>query len=406
MRPAPAAEDGRPLAIIVLCFLIIVITSLKHVWSVFIPYVEAEFSITRLISVLPFSLLNVANIVGFLSTNYLKEVLGLRRLLAVTAVLMTSGLVLAAASPNVAALVASYAFIYGLGNSFGYVLAVSLGVKWFRGHRAGLATGIIVSAYSFGVLTLSPLTTYLIQYFSSWRTPLLIYGVAASVVMAAAITILKEPPAQNVGIRPPKSGLAEIARSREFALIATALFLTTLFDGLIAGNLVPLVEEVTGVDPMTASLVMSIYSATALASRVAVGAVSEYLGILRTLITIYAVAAADALLFSLYGNLPLVTLGVSISALLFSANVTLSPLIASLVWGSENLEAAYGLLLTAIVCGVLAGPVVGGLSRDLTGSYYPGIALTASALLLGTLVLAYTAKYLRSRTPHNSTWRF
>ena len=394
MRPTPSAVGGKRLAIIVLCFLIIVTTSLKHVWSVFIPYVEAEFSITRTVSVLPFSLLNVANIVGFLGTNYLKEVLGLRKLLAVTAVLMASGLVLAAVSPNVVALIASYAFIYGLGNSFGYVLAVSLGVKWFRGRRAGVATGIIVSAYSFGVLTLSPLTTYLIRYFGSWRTPLLIYGVAASAVMALSIGMLNEPPAQEVGASPPKLSLAEIARSREFTLIATALFLTTLFDGLIAGNFVPLVEEATGADPMTASLVMSIYSAIALVSRVAVGAVSEYLGILRTLITIYAIATADALLFSLYRSLPLITLGVSISALLFSTNVTLSPLIASLIWGSENLEAAYGLLLAAIVCGVLAGPVIGGLSRDLTGTYYPGIALTAAALLFGTLVLAYKIKYL------------
>ncbi len=390
------------LIIITLCFLIIVTTSLKHVWSVFIPYVEAEFSISRSISVLPFSLLNIANIFGFLATNYVKEVLGLRRLLALTGVLMAAGLALAAASPSVPALIVSYAFIYGLGNSFGYVVAVSLGVRWFRGSRAGVATGIIVSAYSFGILTLSPLTAYLIRYFSSWRTPLLIYSAAVSAVIAVSVAVLKEPPTQEVADGHSKSGLAAVAKSREFALIAAALFLTTLFDGLIAGNLVPLVEEVAGVGPMTASLVMSIYSASALVSRLAIGAVCERLGILRTLAAIYTVAAADALLFSLYRTLPLVTLGVSISALLFSANVTLSPLIASLIWGSENLEAAYGLLLTAIVCGVLAGPIIGGVSRDMTGSYYPGIALAAAALLLGTFILAYTIRYLQGRTSHST----
>ena len=66
------AGGGRYLVIIVLCSLIIVITSIKHVWSAFIPYVEAEFMVTRSTSVLPFSLLNAANIFGFLSTNYLK----------------------------------------------------------------------------------------------------------------------------------------------------------------------------------------------------------------------------------------------------------------------------------------------------------------------------------------------
>ncbi len=385
-------KDHKHLVIIALCFLVVMFTSLKHVWSVFIPYVEAEFKVTRTVSILPFSLFNIANIIGFLSTGYLKERLGLRRLLTVTNVLMTLGLVLAALSPNIVVLIVSFAFIHGLGHSFGYVIAVSLGVRWFRGRRAGTATGIIVGAYSFGILVLSPLTSYLIQYSGSWRTPLLIYSLVVFTIMLAATMILREPPVQELGDRTRSQSLVRIARSREFALIATALFSSTLFDGLIAGNFIPLVREMAGVDPITASLVMSIYSVVALASRVAVGVISEHLGVLRTLITVYTIASIDALLFASYGNLPLITLGVSVSALLFSANVTLSPLIASLIWGTRNLEAAYSLLLTAIVCGVLVGPVIGGLSRDLTRSYYPGITITAIALLLGTLTIAYTIK--------------
>jgi len=391
---------SRRLVILILCFLVVVTTSFKHVWSVFIPYVESEFMITRSVSVLPFSLLNIANIVGFLSTYYIKEVLGLKKLLSITAILMASGLVLTAISPSVLMLVGSFAFIYGLGNSFGYVLAVSLGIRWFRGYRAGLATGIIVSAYSFGVLTLSPLTTYLIQYFSSWRTPLLIYSIATSIVMAVAISVLKEPSTRNVGIEIHKLGLIEVVRSREFASIAIILFLTTLFDGLITGNLVPLVEEIVNVDPMTASLVMSIYSAIAIISRIVIGVVSECLDPLKTLIIIYTIAIANAILFPLYRNLPLIILGISVSALLFSTNVTLSPLIASLIWGTKKLETTYGLLLTAIVCGILVGPLIGGLSRDLTGNYYPGIALTAITLILGTLILTYTTKTLQPRHSH------
>jgi len=395
------ARGSRYLVIVVLCSLIIVITSIKHVWSVFIPYVEAEFMVTRSVSVLPFSLLNAANVFGFLSTNYLKEVLGLRKLLAITAALMSLGLILSATSPNVGVLIVSFAFMYGLGHSFGYVLAVSLGVKWFQGRKAGVATGIIVSAYSLGVLTLSPITTYLIQYFRNWRVPLLIYGAVAFAVMATSVAVLREPSQQKVVITPPRLGLAEVIMSKKFTLIATALFLTTLFDGLIVGNLVPLVEEMTGVGPMTASLVMSIYSATAIVSRVVIGAVSEYSSTLRTLAAVYALATTNALFFSLYRNLPLIILGTSISAILFSANITLTPLIASHIWGTENLEAAYGPLLTAMVCGVLVGPIIGGLSKDLTGSYYPGITLAAVALLLGTLVLAYAIKYLRNITTRN-----
>jgi len=378
---------------ITLCFLMIVITSLKHVWSVFIPFVESEFLVSRSVSVLPFSLLNIANIIGFLSTNYLKVTLGIRRLLTITGILMTLGLLLAALSPNIALLIISYAFIYGLGNSFAYVIAVSLSVKQFSQKRGvGVITGVIVSAYSLGILVLSPLTTYLIQYFGNWRTPLVIYSICAAIIMSFSTVLLSEFSETPINI---SSGFLEILKSKEYVLIALVLFLTTLFDGLIAGNLIPLIREVTGADPMMASIIMSIYSLTAIVSRIAIGAISEYLGIARTLIIIYSLVVINALLFRFYVTIPLITIGVSFSAILFSANVTLAPLIATQVWGKERLEAAYSLLLTALVCGVLVGPLIGGISRDLTGSYYPGIYIAAVLLLFGIAILSRVTKYIQ-----------
>ena len=272
----------------------IVITSLKHVWSVFIPFVESEFLVSRSVSVLPFSLLNIANIIGFLSTNYLKVTLGIRRLLTITGILMTLGLLLAALSPNIALLIISYAFIYGLGNSFAYVIAVSLSVKQFSQKRGvGIITGIIVSAYSLGMLVLSPLTTYFIQYFDSWRTPLVIYSICAAIIMSFSTTLLSESPKTSINIG---KGFLGILKSKEFLLIASVLFLTTLFDGLIVGNLVPLVREITGADPMMASLIMSVYSLTAFISRIAIGVISEYLGVMRTLIATYTLVVILSLI--------------------------------------------------------------------------------------------------------------
>lgn len=382
--------------IITLCFLIIVIASLKHVWSVFIPFVESEFKVSRSISVLPFSLLNLANIVGFLTTNYFKNMFGIKKLLIITTFLTSLGLALTALSPNIPFLILSFAFIYGLGHSFGYVIAVSLGIKWFHRHKAGIATGIIVSAYSFGILTLSPLTTYLIQYFNNWRAPLVIYCIFAFIIMLISTIVLEEPKVGNVSARTSELRFIEIIRSKIFILIALVLFLTSLFDGLIAGNFVPLVREIVSVDLFTASLMLSIYSVIALISRVIVGAVSERLGIFKTLSIIYTIASINAFLFMLYKNLPLILIGVSISALLFSTNITLSPLIASFIWGPRNLEITYGLMLTAIVCGVLVGPMIGSILRDLTKSYYPGITLVAIALMFGTLMLIYVTKHIKT----------
>ncbi len=45
----------------------------KHVWSVLLPYVEVDLKISRALVVLPFSLMSIANVVGFLMTDYIKS---------------------------------------------------------------------------------------------------------------------------------------------------------------------------------------------------------------------------------------------------------------------------------------------------------------------------------------------
>ncbi len=46
----------------------------------------------------------------------------------------------------------SYAFIYGIGQALGFVLAVTLAVKWFYKSRRGLAAGLTAGGYSLGTL--------------------------------------------------------------------------------------------------------------------------------------------------------------------------------------------------------------------------------------------------------------
>ncbi len=378
-------------AVIATCFLVIMTTSLKHVWSVFIPSVESSMHVGRSLSVLPFSLLNIANIVGFLVTGRLKAYLGLKRLLALTAALMSTGLLTASLSPNIEALIASFAFIYGLGNSFAYVLAVSTGVK-VCGSGKGVASGLIVSAYSFGVLILSPLTTYLIRITGDWRKPLMIYSAMTAALVGYAAATLKEGREGGAGTK-----LSTIVKSREFPLISAMLLLTTVFDGLIAGNLAPMAEELTGAGLMTASLLVSTYSAAAIVGRLVTGALSEWLGVFKTLLTVYAAASINSILFTNYRSVPLMALGVSISSIMFSANAALSPVIALKVWGDSGLEGAYGLLLTSIVCGVMIGPALGGYLRDLTGSYSLGIRAASASLIAGTLIAAYVARRLSGK---------
>src|ERR1700758_5415772 len=56
----------------------------------------------------------------------------------------------------------SYGFIGGLGLGFGYIVPVSVLVKWFPDRR-GLITGIAVGGFGAGALVTAPVATHLIQ---------------------------------------------------------------------------------------------------------------------------------------------------------------------------------------------------------------------------------------------------
>ncbi len=383
------------ITIFILSFLTVYLTSIKHVWTVFIPYVEREFMVPRSISVLPFSLLNIANVLGFISFDFINRVLGRRLLVTLSGVTMSLGLLLASLSRSMLTLVISFAFIYGVGNSFGYVLAVSIGINQVKSDKSRTATGVLVSAYTLGIMTLSPLTTFLIASFGGWRPPLLIYGVLSLLVTFPLAVVVE---GKNSVEEAESSGgvlSLNILRSRNFLLLASIMFLTTLLDGLIACNLVPLAEEVGSVGSVIASLVVSIYSAFGLLSRILIGKMSERVSPLKIMISIYVIAAIDAFLFPLYRGLMGVLAVASMSAILFSANVTLSPILARHLWGVRNFEAGYSYLLSAIVMGVLVGPLIGGFSHDLTGHYYIGIVLTALTTLLGSILTLIFMRYSR-----------
>ena len=263
-------------------------------------------------------------------------------------------------SRNINELILSFAFIYGLGHSYTYVLAITTSIKYSR-ELKDLITGFMTSAYSLGAFILTPITTFLI-YNTGWRLTLKVYSLVSAMVLSLTTLVIKDySNSELISYR--------FVKSRSFQLIVIIMVLTTVFDGLIAGNLIPLVNEPTNTGSYRASLALMSYTLAAIISRPLIGLISDYIGPMKPysiyLYYIYIIATIKALLFTRYNNLLLICIGTSISSILFSTNVALSPIIAHYLLGIKDLEATYGSLLTAIIIGVLIGSVIGGLSRDL-----------------------------------------
>jgi len=381
----------NPWLILTLCFLINFMLGFKHVWSVLVPYVEVDLKISRALVVLPFSLMSIVNVVGFSTIDYVKSRLGLKLTLTLTTVSTGLGLILTSISQDIVMLTISYAFIYGIGQALGYVLAVTLGVKWFYRTRRGLAAGLTSGGYSLGTLVLAPITSYLVSCFG-WRLTTLVIATASVIVMSVATVVLTEP--QDEVVSSKTYTPLDILKTKTFYMAWSMIFLTSLIDGFAASHLTPFVMEYVGVGVLIASTAVSVYSLVNFLTRVVIGEVAERIGIYRILMIVYIISTLNIALLPTYRFLPLTYLGSSLIGVIHGTNVALIPLIAARMWGTKYLGSNYGLLLTSATMSMLAGPIIGGLSHDLTGNYDLSLTILTIASATGIPLLYMIRKEL------------
>ena len=381
----------NPWLILTLCFLINFMLGFKHVWSVLVPYVEVDLKISRALVVLPFSLMSIVNVVGFSTIDYVKSRLGLKLTLTLTTVSTGLGLILTSISQDIVMLTISYAFIYGIGQALGYVLAVTLGVKWFYRTRRGLAAGLTSGGYSLGTLVLAPITSYLVSCFG-WRLTTLAIATASVIIMSVATVVLTEPRDEVVSSRTYTP--LDILKTKTFYMAWSMIFLTSLIDGFAASHLTPFVMEYVGVGVLIASTAVSVYSLVNFLTRVVIGEVAERIGIYRILMIVYIISTLNIALLPTYRFLPLTYLGSSLIGVIHGTNVALIPLIAAKMWGTKYFGSNYGLLLTSATMSMLAGPIIGGLSHDLTGNYDLSLTILTIASATGILLLYMIRKEL------------
>src|ERR1700750_1670161 len=164
-----------------------------YAWSVFrTPLVKqfgwsiSEVTFTFTISIF---VLGVASFFGGLWLNQKGP-----RVVAITGGLLYGlGVFLASFSANrLWWLYLSYGIIGGTGLGFGYIVPVSVLVKWFPDRR-GLITGIAVGGFGAGALITAPVATRLIQSVGVLNT-FAYLGIAYLIVTVVAALFMQNPP--------------------------------------------------------------------------------------------------------------------------------------------------------------------------------------------------------------------
>ena len=305
------------------------------------------------------------------------------------------GTALAVSLQSLTLLYLFYGCIGGIGLGLGYITPVSTLVKYFPRHR-GFATGLAIMGFGFAALLAGPLLQHLSAAYGLAST-FLIMGLAYMALMAASSLYLKAPAqAQSrQQVRQLQQGLTagEAMKTWQFTALWWIFFVNiTCGIGLLAVAS-PMAQEVAGLDAAQAASMVGIIGLLNGAGRILWSSISDFLGRPATYVLFFI---TQLLAFGLLAG---TSQPLMFQALIFliitcyGGGFSCMPAYISDLFGTRQLSAIHGRILTAWGLAGIAGPTIIAAFRESGSGYGSTLYFFAGCFALNLLV----ALLLRAR---------
>lgn len=353
-----------------------------YAWSVYTQPIQAktnwsEAAITFAFSLAIFCLGMSAAFMGRLVERFGPNVTG-----TISSICYGSGMALtgvAIHTQQLWLLYLAYGVIGGLGLGSGYVTPVSTIIKWFPKHR-GMATGCAIMGFGFAAMLTSPVAHSLMNQVGVERT-FYILGAVYFVVMLIAAQFIRPPKhvAQTTVKTAQPAGVSlmggqqltanQAVKTREFRLLWLMLFINiTCGIGLVSAAS-PMAQTLTHMSVAKAALMVGIIGVFNGLGRLLWASASDYLGRPNTFSTVFIMMVV--LLFGLLAIRSQFLFTVAFCLILsgYGAGFSVIPAYLSDIFGTLELGAIHGYVLTAWGVAGLVGPIVLSLSHEITHSY-------------------------------------
>ena len=295
-----------------------------------------------------------------------------------------------------------YGVIGGIGLGTGYITPVSTLVKWFPNNR-GFATGLAIMGFGFASLIAGPLMQILVAKYGLVQN-FIILGCVYMVIMAASALYLEPPKASNGGpsgihvksILPDTQFTAKEARKTWQFYALWWIFFTNITCGIgLLAVASPMAQEVVKMTPMAAASMVGIIGLINGLGRIFWSTISDYLGrstvyVVFFLIQIFAFYAlaetSSAFIFQLI---------VFVIISCYGGGFSCMPAFLSDLFGTKELSAIHGKILTAWGMAGIAGPLLLSWIRETTNSYSITLYFF-SACFVVSLIIAGILKWRTS----------
>lgn len=293
----------------------------------------------------------------------------------------------------------TYGFMSGLGMGIGYIAPVSTLIKWFPDRR-GLATGMAVLGFGAGALITAPLAASLMETITISMT-FYILGISYFILMILGASYIAPPPQGWMpegmkkdiasGKKTVKQDLSqmtakEAVRTKRFWMLWTMMLINVTAGIMMISVASPMAQEVVGLTAAGAAAMVGIMGIFNGGGRLLWAAASDYIGRPVVFITFFALQLVAFVTMPNITNVLLFQALVFIVVSCYGGGFSNLPAFIGDMFGTKQLGAIHGFLLTTWSLGGILGPLLVSQIREATASYIPVFYVFTALILLAFLI--------------------
>ncbi len=315
------------------------------------------------------------------------EKYGPRRSAIVAALLFSGGLLGAGLAISMESLIGfylTYGVIGGIGLGVGYISPVSTLVKWFPDRR-GLATGMAVMGFGAGALICSPVAAKLIESIGIANT-FYVLGASYFVLMMSGALYIAKPeegwlPAHMKGTSAQgavktavKQDLAQLTvneavRTKRFWMLWVMMFVNISSGIMLISVASPMAQEKVGMTAVAAASMVGIMGLFNGGGRIAWASFSDYIGRTNVFTIFFGAQLIAFLMLPNVTSMLLFQVLIYVILTMYGGGFASLPAYIGDLFGTKQLGAIHGYLLTSWSMAGVVGPMIVAYIRDKTNNY-------------------------------------
>ncbi|MBZ9731092.1 OFA family MFS transporter [Salegentibacter sp. JZCK2] len=294
----------------------------------------------------------------------------------------------------------SYGLLSGLGLGIGYISPVSTLVKWFPDKR-GLATGMAVLGFGTGALITAPVAASLIESIGLSFT-FYILGASYFILMMLGASYIAPPPKDwmpagmkaqvKAGTRKIKRDLTqatsgEAVKTKHFWMLWTMMLINTSAGIMMISVASPMAQNIVGLSAGAAATMVGIMGIFNGGGRLGWAAASDYISRPKVFIIFFVIQLVAFITLPIITSAFIFQIFIFLVVSCYGGGFSNLPAFIGDLFGTKELGAIHGYLLTTWSLGGLIGPTLVSQIYTRTGSYIP-VFYVFTALIIIALIIS------------------